>query len=87
MRNPEISKFVPDHLKTTKMCKDPVKRLPYLIRYVPDQYKTRKMYEKAILESGGTLKSFPDCCKLLYCFIFNCFITHFLIFVAFRNRL
>ena len=40
MKNPEISKFVPDHLKTIKMCKCAVKKLPYLLRYVPDQYKT-----------------------------------------------
>ena len=33
-------KFVPDHLKTKKICKDAVKKLPYLLRYVPNQYKT-----------------------------------------------
>ena len=32
----EMLKFVPDHLKTTKMCKHAVKKLPYLSRYVPD---------------------------------------------------
>ena len=42
MKNPEILKFVPDHLKTTKMCKRAVKKLPYLLRYVPDQYKTQQ---------------------------------------------
>ena len=36
MRNPEMLKFVPDHLKTKKMCKHAVKKLPYLLRYVPD---------------------------------------------------
>ena len=30
MKNPEILKFVLDHLKTKKMCKHAVKRLPYL---------------------------------------------------------
>ena len=40
VKNPEILKFLPDHLKTKKMCKDAVKKLPYLLRYVPDQYKT-----------------------------------------------
>ena len=30
MRNPEMLKFVPDHLKTKKMCKHSVKKLPYL---------------------------------------------------------
>ena len=27
MKNPEILKFVPDHLKTKKMCKHAVKKL------------------------------------------------------------
>ena len=40
MKNPEMSKFVPDHLKTKKMCKHVVKKLLYLLRSVPDQYKT-----------------------------------------------
>ena len=40
MKNPEILKFVPDHLKTKKMCKHAIKKLPDLLRYVPDQYKS-----------------------------------------------
>ena len=52
IRNPEMLKFVPFHLKTKKMCKYAVKKLPYL-----------QMCDKAILENGGTLKSLPDCCK------------------------
>ena len=42
MKNPEILKFVPDHLKTKKICKHAVKKLPCLLRYVPDQYKPYK---------------------------------------------
>ena len=38
MKNPKMLKFVSDHLKTKKMCKHAVKKLPYLLRYVPDQY-------------------------------------------------
>ena len=38
MKNPEMLKFVPDHLKTKKMCKYVVKKIPYLLRYVPNQY-------------------------------------------------
>ena len=63
MKNPEMLKFAPDHLKTTKMCKHAVKKLHYLLRCVPDKYKTQKMCDKAILENGGTLKSVPDCNK------------------------
>ena len=29
MKNPEMLKFVPDHLKTKKMCKHAVNKLPY----------------------------------------------------------
>ena len=49
--NPEILKFVPDHLKTKKMCKHAVKKLHYLLRYAPDQYKTEQMCDKAIKQS------------------------------------
>ena len=44
MKNPEMLKFVLDPLKTKKMCKHTVKRLPYPLRYVPDQYKTQQTY-------------------------------------------
>ena len=43
MRNLEMLKFVPDHLKTKKICKHAVKKLPDLLRYVRDQYKTHQM--------------------------------------------
>ena len=61
IKNPEMLKFVSDHLKTKKICKHVVQKLPYLLRYVPDQYKAHQMRNKAILENGRTLKSFPDC--------------------------
>ena len=32
MKNPEKLKLVLDHVKTKKMCKDAVKKLPYRIR-------------------------------------------------------
>ena len=41
MKNPEMLKFVPDHLKTKKMCKHAVKKWSFLVRYVPDQYETQ----------------------------------------------
>ena len=46
MRNPEMLKFVPNHLKTKMHA---VKKLPYLLRYVPDQYMTQQMCDKAVL--------------------------------------
>ena len=36
IKNPEMLKFIPDHLKTKKMCKYAVKKLSLIIRYVPD---------------------------------------------------
>ena len=36
IKNPEMLKFVSDHLKTKKMCKHAVKKIPYQYRYVPD---------------------------------------------------
>ena len=36
MKNPEMLKFIPDHLKTKQMCNYAVKKLPFVIRYVPD---------------------------------------------------
>ena len=49
MKNVEIWTFVPDDLKTKKMCKHAVKKLPDLLRYVPDEYKTQQIGDKAIL--------------------------------------
>ena len=63
IRNPEMLKFVPDHLKAKKINKHAVKKLPFLIRSDPDQCKTHQMCDKAILENGGTLKPVPDCYK------------------------
>ena len=36
MKNPELLKFVPDHLRTKKLLKNAVKKLPSLITYIPD---------------------------------------------------
>ena len=53
MKNSEMLKFIPHHLKTTEMCQHAVKKLPDLLRHVPDQYKTQPMCDKATLENGG----------------------------------
>ena len=55
IKNPEMLKFVPDHLKTKKQS--------YLLRNVSDKYKTQQMCDKAILENGGTLNSIAECYK------------------------
>ena len=51
MKNPEMLKLVPAHLKTKNICKKAVKKLPNLLRYVPNQYKSQQMCDKAILEN------------------------------------
>ena len=56
MKNTEMLKFVPDHLKTEKVCRHAVKKLPYLIRYVTDQCKITKCVKKAILAKRWNIK-------------------------------
>ena len=34
-------RFLPGCLKSKKMCKSAVKKLPFVIRYVTDRYKTQ----------------------------------------------
>ena len=36
MKNSEMLKFVPHHLKTKQTCNYSVKKLTFVIRYVPD---------------------------------------------------
>ena len=52
IKNPEMLKFIPDHLKTKKMGKNTVKKLPLVIRFVPDRYKTQvcmtKLFQKMV---------------------------------------
>ena len=58
-KNPEMLKFIPDHLKTKKMCKNGVKKFPFIKMHVPDQYETQKRF----LENGGMLRFGLDCYK------------------------
>ena len=51
--NPEMLKFVPDHLKTKKTCNNAVINVPFVIIYVSDRHKTQKMCDKIILENDG----------------------------------
>ena len=36
MKNPEMLKFAPDHLKTKEKSNHAVKKLPYLLKYIPN---------------------------------------------------
>ena len=65
-KNPEMLRYILDHLKTKKMCKNAVKKLPFIIRCVSDQYKTQEMCEMCdtiILQNAGTLMFISDCYK------------------------
>ena len=59
----EMWRFIPDPLKTKKVCKHAVKKLLFLIKYVPDWYKTQKMCDKVVVENGGMLMFIPHCYK------------------------
>ena len=37
IKDPEILRLVPDHLKTKKMCKHTFKKLPFLITFLMDK--------------------------------------------------
>ena len=62
-KNLEMLTFIPDHLNTKKMCKNAVKKLPFVIKYVPDQYKSKEMYHKFFIVNGGILGFIPNCNK------------------------
>ena len=59
--NSEMLRFVPHHLKTRKICKSVVKKLPFVVKFVPDRYKTMEMCDKVIKENGRMLEFIPDC--------------------------
>ena len=39
IENLKILQIVPDHVKTRKICKHAIKKLPLLIKYGPNWYK------------------------------------------------
>ena len=69
MKNQEMLKYIPDHLKLKKCVNIQLKKLPFVIRYVPNQHKTQQMWDKAILENGGNLGSVPVSTKFNRCVI------------------
>ena len=44
-------RFVPDHLKTKKICKNEVKKLLLVIKYVSEWFKTQKICNKIIIKN------------------------------------
>ena len=60
-KNPEMLKFVRDHLRTKVMCKNAVNRLAFVVMYVPDGYKTEEMCDEGILRNHEMLRFIPYC--------------------------
>ena len=56
IKNPEMLRFVPDHLKSKRMCKNALKKLQFVIRYVPHRYNTQEICDKFILEISILMK-------------------------------
>ena len=55
INNPEMLKFALDFLKTKKICKHALEKIPFVIRYVFDRYESQQMCDKTVLENSGTL--------------------------------
>ena len=51
-----MPRFVSDKLKSNKMFKNAIKKLPFAIRYVLDWYKTHKMSDKNFPRNAAVLK-------------------------------
>ena len=45
------------------MCKNAVKKLPFVTKQILAQYKTQEMCDKVILENGRTLMVVLNCYK------------------------
>ena len=56
-------RYVPDQIKTKKMCKQAAEKLPFVIRYVLNPKETQELCGKTIVENSGMLMFFPECYK------------------------
>ena len=61
IKDPEMLRLAPDHLKTKEMCEHAVKKLPFLMKFVFDRFKTLRMCNKVILENAEMLMFIPHC--------------------------
>ena len=62
-KNPEMLKFVPDHLKTQQMCDKAIIENGGTLKSVPDCYKNQEMCNKAVDNYPHVLEFVPECCK------------------------
>ena len=56
--NPWSLMYVPDHFKTTKMCKRVVEGDPYMLKFVSDHINTKEMFERAAEKTRRYWNSF-----------------------------
>ena len=63
----EMLRLVADHLKSKRMFKHAVEKLPFLIKYVADWYTTQRICDKVILGNGGIIMFISDFCKEKKC--------------------
>ena len=54
-------RFVPDDLKTKRICKNTVEKFPFVMMHVPDWYKTHEMWDKYTIQTGEITVCFHDC--------------------------
>ena len=59
IKNPEMLKFIPVHLKTTQLCKHAVKNHSFT-KICFWSIKNQQIYDNAILKNDETLESVPD---------------------------
>ena len=63
MKNPEMLKFVPDHLKTKKMCDKANLENGGTLNSVPYCYKNQEMCNKTVDNDPHALEFVRQCCK------------------------
>ena len=61
IKDPEMLRLVPDHLKTKEMWEHAVKKLPFLMKFLFDRFKTLRMCNKVILENAEMLMFILHC--------------------------
>ena len=51
--------FLPDHLKTNRMCNEAVRRKPLILKFVPGNLQTQEMCKRVVEENPRLLKYVP----------------------------
>ena len=57
---PRYLTFLPDHLKTNRMCNEAVRREPLTLKFVPENLQTQEMCKRVVEENPRLLKYVPD---------------------------